>query len=114
MITPSTRTTRYEIAVLPESDINYRHYAIQVEYRGDQRWAVLHFGSCLGADGEWDYEPSSTSREDDWLDTHRFPLERALQLAEQAAPDIEVNSITARDILARIAARDTSTDHQPR
>src|SRR5690606_407223 len=60
---PTVRVTRYEVSCLPQDNINAHHFTITVEWRGDDRWAVLHHGFCLGADGEWDYEPRPSSRE---------------------------------------------------
>lgn len=95
------RVTRYEVNLLPESYGEAYHWAISVEYRGKGTWAVLHFGYCLGSDGEWDYEPSPSNREDDWLETHRFDVETALTLAREHAPKVTVNGLTPADIFKR-------------
>lgn len=94
----TTRATEYEVSLLPDGDINHGTYAVKVEYRGRGLWAVTHHRRCLGTDGEWDFELNPSSREDEWLTTHRFGLEEALRLAEVAAPDITVNGRTARDV----------------
>jgi hypothetical protein len=39
--------TEHTICALPEDNVNYWHYAIQVAYRGDGLWAVLNGGFCL-------------------------------------------------------------------
>ena len=103
------RVTRYEVNVFPDEMVDKPyseafHWTVVVEYRGRGKWAVLHFGFALGADGEWDYEPSSSNREDSWLETHRFDLETALRLAGEQAPKITVNGLTALDYLARHAS----------
>jgi hypothetical protein len=92
--------TEHTICALPEDNVNYWHYAIQVAYRGDGLWAVLNGGFCLGVDSAWDYEPSPSCRDDDWLATHRFDETTALQLAEEIAPTITVNGFTVADALA--------------
>ncbi|MER5653487.1 hypothetical protein ABT076_10775 [Streptomyces sp. NPDC002131] len=97
----TVRPTRYTVSVLPEGDINHHIYEVTVEDRGADRWAVCWMGECLAADGSWNYEPRPSSRDDDWLDNHRFTLGTALQLAEQAAPNVLVNGITAGQALAR-------------
>jgi hypothetical protein len=61
---------------------------------------VVRLGDCLGIDGTWDYEAQPSSREDDWLDRHRFDLDTALDLAVKAAPDIVVNGRRAGDLAA--------------
>lgn len=86
--------TQYTFCSLPESNVNYTAYSVLVEYRGEGLWAVLRSRWCLGVDGEWDYEPGPSSREDDWLETHRFDLETALRLAREAAPEVTVNGYT--------------------
>jgi hypothetical protein len=100
--------TTYTVSLLPDDDINHGHYAITVEYRGDDRWAVMQRRWCLGTDGGWEYEMQVSEREDDWLATHRFPLEQALELAKAAAPDVEVNGRTAAEVLARRATREVT------
>lgn len=97
---PAARPTRYEVSVLPENDVNHHLYAITVEDRGGDRWAICWMGECLSAGGTWDYEPRPSSRDDDWTDAHRFTLGAALHLAEQAAPHVTVNGITAAQALA--------------
>lgn len=103
---PTVRVTRYEVSCLPQDNINAHHFTITVEWRGDDRWAVLHHGFCLGADGEWDDEPRPSSREDDWLETHRFDLDTALILAKREAPKLTINGLTAADVLARTGVSD--------
>lgn len=93
--------TEYTICALPEGNVNYRHYAITVEWRGDGRWAVCSGGFCFGTDGEWEYEPRPSERDDDWLDTHRFDEQSALRLAEEQAPLMTCNGITVQEALAR-------------
>lgn len=93
--------TEHTVCALPEGNVNYWHYAVKVAYRGDGLWAVLNGGYCLGADGDWDYEPSPSGRDDAWLATHRFDEETALRLAAEIAPTVEVNGFTVADVLAR-------------
>jgi hypothetical protein len=103
------RITRYEVSVFPDemlsdpgSAMDADTWSVLVEHRGFGRWAVTRsVRRCLGADGEWDYEPSPSGREDDWLETHRFDLETALRLAAEQAPLVTVNGMTALDILAK-------------
>jgi len=101
----TVRPTRYTVNLLPETDINGHVFEITVEYRGASRWAVLRHGQCLGADGAWDYEMRPSEREDDWLDTHRFDLDTALRFAQEQAPLITVNGLTAADALRRLTGK---------
>jgi len=99
-VTPvEARPTRYEMCLLPEDNINSLNFTIAVEYRGDGRWAVLHHGWTLTVDGEWEYEPRPSGREDDYLARCRFDLGTALALARKALPDLRVNGHSAQDTL---------------
>ena len=103
---PVARATRYTVNCLPETADGDEHvFEITVEYRGRDRWAVTRHGSCLGTDGRWDYEMRPSEREDDWLATHRFDLDTALQLAKEAAPKVTVNGYTVADALAMAERR---------
>jgi hypothetical protein len=91
--------TEYTICALPEDNVSFWDYAVKVAYRGDGLWAVLKRGYCLGTDGEWDYEPSPSGRDDDWLSGHRFDEATALALAEREAPRVTVNGFSVADAL---------------
>lgn len=97
----------YEVCAVPYDDYgNYTSFTIRVEKtHHTETWAVRRMGRCLGRDGTWDWEPLPSSREDDWLATHRFDLETALRLAKAAAPRVVVNGMTVADMLARSGAR---------
>ncbi|MFG3046295.1 hypothetical protein ACGFZR_15365 [Streptomyces sp. NPDC048241] len=96
----TVQITRYEVSVLPADDINRHVFTINVEYRGDGRWAVVRHQRCLNAAGEWSWESIPSEREDDWLAAHRFDETTALRLAREAAPHIVVNGHTAADAVA--------------
>ncbi len=94
----------YQAGIWPdgEESINAGLFTVRVEYRGRGKWAVLHGARrCLGSDGEWDWESIPSEREDDWLATHRFTLEEALELARKHAPRITVNGMTAFEVRLR-------------
>lgn len=103
---PEVRVTRYEVSCLPEGDINADPYTLTVEYRGRGLWAVMDGPFAYNADCVKDYEPRSSSREDDWLATHRFDLDTALALAKRTAPLMTCNGHTVADAL-----RDREDDH---
>ena len=102
---PEVRVTRYEVSCMPEGHEVAHSLTIAVEYRGRGKWAVLNAPFCLGSDGEWDYEMRPSEREDEWLATHRFDLDTALELAKREAPLMSVNGWTVERILADEAAR---------
>jgi hypothetical protein len=95
----------YTVCALPEDDTNADAYEITVERRGPGRWAVMHNRYCLGADGTWDYESGSDKHDDEWLASHRFGLDRALEFARAAAPNVTVNGCTATTALTRSQGR---------
>ena len=98
-----TRPTAYDVSVWPEAEecIDSDTWKVTVEYRGHGKWAVMEGPYCLSAAGEWGYEMRPSERDDEWLATHRFPLDDALDLARKHAPDVTVNGMTATEVLAR-------------
>lgn len=98
---PTVRPTRFEVSLLPEGDVNYLLYALAVEARGADRWAVVRHRQCLRVDGEWSWESIPSEREDEWLAAHRHDRETALRLAVDAAPGVTVNGVTAAEALRR-------------
>lgn len=58
---------------------------ISVEFRGHGKWAVMMGGNCLGRNGEWNYEPMPSGRDEDWLEMYRFDdFDAAFSAAEEA------------------------------
>lgn len=77
----------------PDRDL----WSVTVEWRGSAdggRWAVMRRGSCLTADGSWEYEPNPSSRDDAFKARARFDLDTALRLAREAVPGLTVNGWT--------------------
>jgi hypothetical protein len=112
-----TTPTRFDVTAYPGEDIDGITFAIAVEYAGHGKWAVRWLSRCLGADDEWDWEPQPSSREDDWLATHRFTLGQALAHAESHAPRIVVNGLTATQAWEKYGSkhkRDAELDEVPR
>lgn len=104
-----SRTTEVTYCALPEDDINSPQLMVSVQWRGGERYAVLHRGFCLGADGEWDYESIPSERADEWKATHRFGFEEACALAEKAALTVTCNGLNAQAMLAWAEQRRRST-----
>ncbi len=100
------RITAYEVCALPLDHLDASSFRLTVELRGPDSWAVLWRGCALGANRVWEYEPRPSEREDGWLATHRFPLERALELAREVAPNVTVNRTTAGRLAAIIAGEE--------
>ncbi|MBG0828525.1 hypothetical protein HS041_12175 [Planomonospora sp. ID67723] len=102
---PEVRVTRYDVSCLPSDDINVHAYTLTVEWRGGDIWAVMDGPFALNADGVKDYEPRPSSRDDEWLATHRFDLDTALKIAKKAAPLMTVNGLPVAGALAMTEAR---------
>lgn len=97
----TVRATEYSVNCVPEDDINSHCFEVRVQYRGNDRYAVIRGGDmCLGADGTWDFGVKEYDRGDAWLDAHRFDLDTALKLAKEQAPLVTVNGHTVADALA--------------
>jgi hypothetical protein len=99
--------TEYSVSCLPLDHPDHTVLSLTVAHRGPgDVWAVTdRFGSCLAADGEWDYEPRPSERHAAWKASHRFPLVEALARAEALAPQLSVNGRTVADVLAKEATR---------
>lgn len=101
------QVTKHTVSALPEGlCMDAYAWAVEVTYRGKGRWAVSHHGRCFDADGNPDWEPIPSSREDDWLDRFRHTEEEALRIARLIAPRITINGHTPADLLAKYAPRD--------
>jgi hypothetical protein len=46
------------------------------QIKGEDLWAVRRSGGCLNKDGEWEYEPMPSSRDDEFLARCRFATAR--------------------------------------
>ena len=102
MAEPHVHVTQWTVSVLPLDHVEHGHFSITVEWRGSDRWAVTRFRECLDIDGVWDFEPSPLNRADDWLETHRFTMDEALELAKREAPHLTVNGFTVADVLGEV------------
>ena len=98
-----TRLTEVTVCALPDDDINYDLYAVQVQWRGGETYAVMRHRQCLNAAGEWDWEPSPSNREDDWIAGHRFTYQTALEMACRVAPTVICNGRTAAEVAADVS-----------
>lgn len=101
--TPDVRATRYAVCAVPEDHTWYRRFVIYVEWRGDDRWAVVQPWAptpCLSSSGEWDWEMRPSERTREWIAAHRFDLHTALEMAKREAPKMTVNGWTPAQVLA--------------
>ena len=82
--------TEYTVTVVTDAELLLT-FAIKVEWRGGDRFAVVRHGRCLARSGQWDPEPFVSEQSDEWLAEHRFGIEEALALARAAAPKVMLN-----------------------
>jgi hypothetical protein len=92
------KITEYTVNAVPGESIDAHAYGITVAYAGHDRWAIRLRGRCLNTDGQWDYEPIPSERDDDWLTAHRYDRDIAIGLAVEHAPNVTVNGVRAADL----------------
>lgn len=102
------RTTTY--TVYPDDYDEYDFsdkstWTLTVEERGEHSWAVKKMGSVLSKDGEWEYEPSPSNRDDDFIARCRFSEAEALRLAMIAVNDVVWNGNTIAQAQASVDSR---------
>lgn len=100
MATPEVHAliTEVMVCVLPNDHEDYEAFAIKVQWRGDDRYAVKRLSRVLGIDGKWSYEPNPSSRDDEWIAGHRFSYHEAMALAVKAAPHVAINGLAVGDV----------------
>ncbi len=54
-------------------------------YAAEDAWAIRHTGFRLGRDERFDYEPTNSSRTDEFIASHTFTLAEALPIAARIA-----------------------------
>ena len=85
--------TEHAICALPADHRDWRHLVIRVQRRGSEdSWVLNHGNYYLVPDGEWSPDRSAALRFDEHL---------ALEVAEHWAERVEVNGLTAFDLLNR-------------
>lgn len=45
---------------------------VYIERRSAHTWSICRAGLCLAQDGEWEYEPSPSSRSEEFIQSTRF------------------------------------------
>ena len=60
------------------------HKAVYVQYRGSGKYIITpDRHDVINRDGEVEWEPSPSNRDDDFIERTRFELEEALTIAER-------------------------------
>ena len=95
---PHVQATRYTVNCMPADAAPDAHvFAIHVDRKRDDTWAVTDGHRYLDADGQWSDPLGYLSPK------YRHSLVVALALAKAAAPHVRINGLTPADALARIA-----------
>lgn len=71
--------TEYRIGT--DEDVK-NHKAVYVIYRGNNKYVVSDHASVLSITGDWEWEPSPSNRDDEFITRTRFDLADAMKLAE--------------------------------
>lgn len=94
---PFIEVTRYSISWLPPDFPDRRHWTVYVEWRGTG-WAVFDGFNCYDRNGEHQHEPSSSNRDDTFLQRFRFQdRHEAVKVAGKVADSLRINRVTWRD-----------------
>lgn len=93
--------TEITVSLLPADNINRDPWCVKVVWRGGDKYAVKFLSKVFNSDGEWEYEPIPSSREDDFIERTRFDYLTAYATACHHAPLIRINGMTAADVLAK-------------
>ena len=99
------RATRYEVTAVPadvRDHIDACLFALRVEERGTDKWAVTDGVRCLNKSGGWSEEPIPSSRTDHFKRVYRHDLSTAITLARKAALKRRVNGMTVADYVERV------------
>ncbi|MFI6986075.1 hypothetical protein ACIBSV_46985 [Embleya sp. NPDC050154] len=93
---PSIRPTHYQVSALPAAHPACRDYALDIHWHHrTDTWSVAYADTCHAPDGTGHPQVA------DCHIHHRYPLDRAIAIAERAAPHVTVNGRTVADALAR-------------
>lgn len=98
------RPTRYTIhpaGWTRVADDRRRDWRITVEDAGDG-WAVRWRSRCLNYRYEWEFEPRSRSRTDDFLKRCRFSERAALNRARRAVDELVVDGMTFAEFIIHV------------
>lgn len=80
-------------------------------FYGGEKWAVRRNSSCLARDGEWEYEPIPSSRDDEFYARCRFDsLADALAAVERANNRITDAGPVTQDETRRDTRRSRASD----
>lgn len=78
------------------ADMDTRHFRVKIEWRGGDRWVIVHWlGLWNGTD--WEHEPTSSSQDDAFRARTGFTRDRACALAQELADTVELDGFVWAD-----------------
>jgi hypothetical protein len=99
--------TEVLVSALPPNSGSELPFAVYVQWRGNDTYCVSRWSSrsqCWDVEANgWVYESIPSERADEFIAATRFPLDQAMQVARDIAPEVEVNGWTPATWLARWA-----------
>jgi hypothetical protein len=111
--TPEARPCAYQVIPAGYDDfanVDKSMWAVYVVDGGSEHgWSIRRGGvtSPVVLDGafEWEFEGSPSSRTEDHLSTHRWPLDEALKRAMHTVDSVVLNGMTAAEASFRVKRR---------
>ncbi len=93
--------SRYSICALPPDAPAAYAWVVHVLRYGPAHWAIQWGEQHLSKDGAWDFSLGS-DRDDEWREQHLFDdLDRAIQLAREAALNLEIGDLHVVDAVTK-------------
>jgi len=106
----------FSVTALPpeyQTAIDADMWTVRVEWRSEDKWAVITRSGQIGADGTEGYESLPSSRTDKYIANYRFDLATALALAEETAKKISIMGITVESFIKIEDARTLAKEQFP-
>lgn len=106
--------TRLTINAIPEKyREETREWDIIVESRGDNNYAVIWKNKTYSKQGEWEYESLPSSRTKKYIKNSRYPLAKAVKIAEELSRTVKFFQYTAVDYTFAQESRDNYNQLNP-
>jgi len=103
-------TTKELVTYLDPDSLDATVWGVNIEWRGDDKYAVTHLSSCLNDVGEWVHEPIPSSRTDEFIAATRFDYDIARRWAIAVADTVVVNGMNWRDVADKKMSAEGDTE----
>lgn len=78
--------TRFEFPIDTSPD---GYLSVKIEKRSEGKWCVIFLSQVLNREGEWEYEPLPSGRDDDFIARTRFTLKEAVDRVDDAVAALQ-------------------------